>query len=387
MGMLKIREATAYLYHMKLKNPLIASFGAMRKRVSLFIKLVDESGLHGWGEIWCNFPEDGGEHRANVFGTIFAPMLLNGDFSTPSHMSDHLLKQTRILSLQCGETGTFSHILAGIDIALWDIFAKQQNKPIYKAISDNQAVSGMVRIYASGLNPSDCIDAIKEKRKEGYANFKVKIGFGLERDCSIIESCLSELQVGESLAVDINQKYDFQEAEKILPIFGRYPIMWIEEPIQCDSSVEMWRTLSRLSKIPLAAGENVYGLGAFSALIDSGTVSILQPDVGKWGGITGCQAVGRSALKAGMKYCPHYFGGAIGQLASAHLLAGVGGDGLLEIDSNDNPFRQSVFIDFPKCKNGMLELPDAPGLGLEPALDMIAPYLLNSQSYSGRGSL
>ena len=380
--MLKIREATAYLYQFELRNPIISSFAAMRHRVSLFIKLVDESGLHGWGEIWCNFPNDAGEHRVKVFGSAFTPIFLDKEYSSPFHMIDHLFRETQILSLQCGDMGTFSHILAGIDIALWDIFAKQQKKPIYKAVSDNPAAGGTVRTYASGLNPDDCVDVIKGKRNEGYTSFKVKIGFGLERDCSIIESCLSELQNGELLAVDVNQKYEFHDAVKILPIFCNYPVIWIEEPIRCNSSIEMWRTLSKSSKIPLAAGENIYGLESFKALIASGTVSVFQPDVGKWGGITGCYAVGKSALDAGRRYCPHYLGGAIGQLASAHLLAGVGGDGLLEVDSNDNPLRQSVFEGFPKCKDGVLELPDALGLGLEPDFDAIAPYLIHSQSYS-----
>ncbi len=380
--MLKIREATVYLYQVKVQNPIVSSFAVMRQRTSLFIKLVDESGVHGWGEIWCNFPRDGGEHRARVFGDVFTPLFLSREYYSPSHMIDNLFKETQILSLQCGDMGTFSHILAGIDIALWDIFAKQQEKPIYRAVSDNPAAGGMVRTYASGLNPDDCVDVIREKRNEGYTNFKVKIGFGLERDCSIIESCFSELQNGESLAVDVNQKYEFHDAEKYLPVFCTYPVIWIEEPIRCNSSLEMWRTLSQISKISLAAGENIYGIEAFKTLISSGTVSAFQPDVGKWGGITGCYAVGKSALDAGRRYCPHYLGGAIGQLASAHLLAGVGGDGLLEVDSNDNPLRQSVFDDFPKCKNGMFELPDAPGLGLEPDLDAITPYLIHSQSYS-----
>lgn len=385
--MLKIREAAAYVYQMKLQNPVVSSFSAMQKRMSLFIKLVDESGLRGWGEIWCNFPEDGGKHRAKVFASVFAPLLLGAEFQSPSQAVDCLFKNTQILSLQCGETGTFSHILAGIDIALWDIFAKQQGKPLYRAISDSMAADGKVHTYASGLNPDDCVDVIKNKRSEGYANFKVKIGFGIVRDCSIIESCLSELQSGESLAVDVNQKYVLQEAVKNLSILNNYPLIWIEEPIQCNSSIEMWHKLSKLSKNPLAVGENIYGYKAFNTLLHSDTVSVFQPDVGKWGGITGCHAVGSAALKAGKRYCPHYFGGAIGQLASAHLLAGVGGDGLLEVDSNDNPLRESVFPDFPKCENGMLALPDAPGLGLEPSLDMIAPYLVSSQTYSGSDSL
>jgi L-alanine-DL-glutamate epimerase-like enolase superfamily enzyme len=65
-------------------------------------------------------------------------------------------------------------------------------------------------------------------------------------------------------------------------------------------------------------------------------------------------------------FCPHYLGGAVGLLASAHLLAAVGGDGRLEVDAQGNPLRDAVFPDFPHVRAGRLTLSEAPGLGLDP---------------------
>ena len=73
-------------------------------------------------------------------------------------------------------------------------------------------------------------------------------------------------------------------------------------------------------------------------------------------------------------FCPHYLGGGIGLLASAHLLAGVGGSGLLEIDSNDNPLRGDFCGPVGEVSDGTVTLGDEPGLGIEPDLSAIERY-------------
>ena len=76
--------------------------------------------------------------------------------------------------------------------------------------------------------------------------------------------------------------------------------------------------------------------------------------------------VARRILEAGRRFCPHYLGGGIGLVASAHLLAAAGGDGLLEVDCNPNPLREGLAQPFPTLVDGHLILGDAPGLGMTP---------------------
>ena len=84
--------------------------------------------------------------------------------------------------------------------------------------------------------------------------------------------------------------------------------------------------------------------------------------------MSGCLAVARQAVAAGRVYCPHYLGGGIGLLASAHLLAAAGGSGLLEIDTNPNSWRERIVGDRLKLDEGVACLGEAPGLGVDPAL-------------------
>jgi L-alanine-DL-glutamate epimerase-like enolase superfamily enzyme len=132
--------------------------------------------------------------------------------------------------------------------------------------------------------------------------------------------------------------------------------------------------LQKRLTIPLAGGENIAGHENFATALSEGVLTVVQPDVAKWGGISGCIAVARDVLASKRHYCPHFLGSGIGLLASAHLLAGSGGGGLLEVDSNDNPLREDFCGAVADIKHGEIVLPDAPGLGVEPDVTAIQKY-------------
>jgi D-galactarolactone cycloisomerase len=144
--------------------------------------------------------------------------------------------------------------------------------------------------------------------------------------------------------------------------------------MRVDTADRQWRDLANAAPMPVAGGENFTTAEMFAEAIASGAYGIIQPDVAKWGGISGCFEVGRKALDAGRTYCPHFLGGAIGLFASAHLMAAVGGSGMLEIDANDNPLRGAVTTAALAVAGGELSLSDAPGLGAEPDLPRIAQF-------------
>jgi D-galactarolactone cycloisomerase len=126
--------------------------------------------------------------------------------------------------------------------------------------------------------------------------------------------------------------------------------------------------------VPLAGGENIAGYENFATALTEGVLSVVQPDAAKWGGITGCSKVARDVVAAKRLYCPHFLGAGIGLLASAHLLAGTGGGGLLEVDSNDNPLREDFCGAIADIRDGEIVLSDTPGLGIEPDLASIKKY-------------
>jgi len=160
-----------------------------------------------------------------------------------------------------------------------------------------------------------------------------------------------------------------ERIERARGVALRFPVIEIEPLARADAPRADWARLAEQGHVPLAAGENVAGLAEFDRIIEERAVAFIQPDTAKWGGITGCSAVARKVLAAGLTYCPHYLGGGVGLLASAHLLAAAGGSGLLEIDYNENPLRQDVWS--PSIEGGRTMLPDAPGLGIEEIPDSL----------------
>jgi D-galactarolactone cycloisomerase len=270
-----------------------------------------------------------------------------------------------ILTLQCGELGPFSQATAGIDIALWDIAAQRAGQPLWRLLGGREPTVG---VYASGINPDEAVTVARRMRDRGHRAFKLKIGFAPDVDIANLTSLREALGPVATLAVDANQAWTLTEASVRVPEIRRFDLAWLEEPLRADRPLGEWRKLAELACIPLAGGENLTGIDEFDRAIKARGLTVVQPDLAKWGGFSGTLKVGRAVRDAGLRFCPHYLGGGIGLLASAHLLAATGGDGLLEIDSNENPLRDDLCGDVRAVMNARITLGSAPGLGSTPDL-------------------
>jgi D-galactarolactone cycloisomerase len=365
-----IRGVQAFCYRYPLTTPVVTSFGAMRDRPALFVRVEDGDGDFGWGEAWCNFPSVGAEHRARLINEMLGPMLAGRSVTRPSEVFEDLSAATSVLALQSGEAGPFAQCVAAIDIALWDLFAKREKAPLWRLLGGN---SGRMRVYASGLNPAGSVEQAEAAMRRGHRAFKLKIGFDPDGDHANLRA-LRRL-VGEAfLAVDVNQGWAIEQALQLAPALEEFNLAWLEEPLRADRPWSEWRALQHRLTIPLAGGENIAGRENFAAALSEGVLNVVQPDAAKWGGITGCLDVARDVLASKRHYCPHFLGGGIGLLASAHLLAASGGGGLLEVDSNNNPLREDFCGTVADIKDGEIVLPETPGLGIEPDVRAIDRY-------------
>lgn len=339
--------------------PVQTSFGTMIDRPAVYLQLETTDGVKGLGEIWCNFPSCGAEHRARLLQTSILPTLMGPTYRDPLACFDAMSNQFERLAIQSGESGSIAQCIAGIDCAIWDIIAKRANTPLFQLIGGKDSIIGT---YASGINPTGTIETVERCRSLGYTAFKLKIGFGDDTDLINLTNIAENLSDNEQMMTDVNQGWSVEKTLEILPKLSAFPLKWLEEPIIATSSPNAWTTIRSASPIPIAAGENIMGTKNFDDAISHGQLDVIQPDICKWGGISGNLPVIKNILKSGARYCPHYLGGGIGLATSAHLLAAVGGDGLLEVDSNINPLREDLFA--PKLTCGKIDIGHSVGIGI-----------------------
>ncbi|MCR9140021.1 MAG: mandelate racemase/muconate lactonizing enzyme family protein [Alphaproteobacteria bacterium] len=356
---INIARAEMFVLRAPCETPVRTSFGTMFDRPAVFVRLEASDGATGLGEVWCNFPSCGAEHRGRLLETAIFPALLDGTFDSPADCFAALTNRFERLAIQAGEKGPVAQCLAGIDGALWDLVAKRADAPLYRLLGGTNPI---IATYASGINPAGASDTVARCRANGHVAFKLKIGFGDETDLANLAGIADGLAEGDELMTDANQAWTVEQTAEMLPKLAEFPLRWLEEPIMATSSANDWMALAQASSIPLAAGENMMGRADFEHAAASGIFGVLQPDLCKWGGVSGTFPVARIILHSGRRYCPHFLGGGIGLAASAHLLAAVGGDGLLEIDSNANSLREDLFS--PTVMAGKIDIGRLPGIGI-----------------------
>ena len=300
-----------------------------------------------------------------------------------------------------GGGGIFSAAMSGLDIAMWDIKGKALNVPLYVLLGGKSRDS--IRAYASQLQfgwgggtdkamlvtPEQYAEVARVAVSEGYDAIKVDVlamdehGNWNQRDLkgllpdNILRLGYDRLKamrdaIGPNVDI-IVEMHSFTSAAPAIQ-FGRMieelGVLYYEEPVM-PLNPKMMKQVADHVNIPLASGERIYWRWGYRPFLEDGSLSVIQPDICKWGGLSNCLPVARAVLKAGLRYCPHYLGGGIGLLASAHLLAAAGGDGLLEVDCNPNPLRELLARPFPAVREGRITLSDAAGLGVEPDLDAV----------------
>lgn len=374
---LKIKHINPIVVELPLPSPISTSFGTMAARKQMIVEVTTHCGISGYGEVWTNFPYYNAEDKISFYNNYLIPMLTNVSFSTPEDIFT-LLNKNLVFSGAGKQWGALGHIMqaiSGIDIALWDIWAKSLGVPLYKALNnDAQPVS--IPAYASGLGPYDVAGLSAEALDKGYQMFKLKVGFSLDNDLANLKEIRGVIG-GRKLFLDANQGFaDSDEAIERLDRYREFGFEFIEEPVLANDFIGLKAV--RDAGFTVAGGENSYSLLDFKNNHKFGCLDIFQPDVGKCGGITAVRNIVKYLNSNGLNFAPHMFSTIIGQTASLHLMTAFGGL-FMEVDANANPalskLAREVCFDFDKglfIHNSTLE-----GLGVELERDFIGRYKIN----------
>ena len=371
MKPLSISRVEAFCFRVPVQKPIKVAFGTFRDRPFVLVRITDSEGVQGWGEVWANWPAVGAEHRARL-AVDLGERLIGKTFEHPRQCFEQLTKALEVLVLQTLEVGPIAQVIAGLDIAMWDLWARRQNLPLHRLLSDRAVES--VPVYATGINPDEPELFALARQAEGHRAFKLKTGFNHELDVRNLRAMREALGPQAVITCDSNQSLGLQQAIAFARDVAELKLSWFEEPLRVDAPLADWQALARASSTPLAGGENFHDR-QFDEAIAGDVLQVIQPDVTKWGGISGNWHVAHSTVAAGKRYCPHYFGGGISLLASLQLIAAAGGEGLLEFDCHPNVGREAVVGELLPVREGRVPVPTAPGLGAVPDLERLGSYL------------
>ena len=325
----------------------------------LLVRVTTEDGLCGWGEA---FAHAGGVATKAMLDSLVAPLLVGADATDISGVMESVRRKIHLFGL----SGPAIYAVSGIDIALWDLRGKRENKPVCELLGGNPRE---LEVYASFLRCSSddaldktCCDAVAQ----GYRIVKL-------HEITLERIALARRALGSdvALAVDTNCPWTVTEAESILQNVRDLDLRWIEEPLWPPDDYAGLAHL-RGRGTPISAGENSSSLEDFRRLLAAGAVDVLQPSVCKVGGITEMIRIVALAQDDGVEAVPHcgYMGA--GYLANLHLIAsltpGVPAERLF-IELEDNPFKTA-----PAVIGGRTAVPATPGLGCDPDMAVVKKW-------------
>ncbi|MEN0088850.1 MAG: enolase C-terminal domain-like protein, partial [Pseudomonadota bacterium] len=259
------------------------ALGSMPTRPALLVKLTDTDGCYGWGEVWANFPPRANIHKAHLIQDVVAPKLAGLRFTEPQEIQQSLRSSLSTYFLHIGQQHVFEHILAGLDIAAWDLALRNAGRSFAQHLG---LAASSAATYASSINAADLDRLMPLHSAAGQTHFKLKIGLDDEADKAFLKRASDICPAGSDIMVDSNQSWHLDRAISVLIDLEEFELAFAEEPIRADAAVADWEKLASATTTPLAGGENIYGIESFLRMASAG-MKVLQPDVAKWGGVSG----------------------------------------------------------------------------------------------------
>lgn len=378
-----------------------------------FVRLETDEGLRGLGE--CFFAPG----LTAVLRSL-EPLLLGED---PRDVH-RLFRKLQLATSGAGSVaGIIYNAISGIEAALWDILGQSLGVPIYRLLGGK--FRDQVRIYAdchggealesldeilrsrppSWLQPSAAHVAKKKDyyaapddaaapstaeeyrnralamKAQGYTALKFDLdvpgteGFDPHNRClsnpaidhmvNLIGAVRDAVGYEIDIAADCHWRYSVSDIIKVAHALEPFRLLWLEDPVPPES-LNALRAVSSQVRVPIATGENLFLFQGFREMLRTHAVGIATPDLQKVGGLAIACQIAQFADSETIPIAPHNISSPVGTLASAHFCAAIPNFLVLEFHASDVPFWNDLVDGIPKpiIRDGMIRLPDKPGLGV-----------------------
>lgn len=297
-----------------------------------------------------------------VINHQLAPLLRGKDASDV----ERLWRLMNGITLWYGRKGAALSALGGIDVALWDLRGKAAGKPVWELLG-GRGVKGCPA-YASALlwkdSPAQLAEEAGTLAARGFRRMKMRMGQSEAYDTEAARAVRKAVGPGIDVMTDAGMRYNVALARRVGRVLDECKAFWFEEPFE-PHDIDSYAMLRGTVGVPIAAGENEFGVDGFRELIRAKAVDIVQADASRAGGITPVAAVARMAHDAGLRFAPHTWSDAFAVMANAHVVAASPNGITVELDQTGNPFIERLLVEPLAIRDGVLAISNRPGLGVD----------------------
>ncbi len=359
-----------------LNLPVSVSISGRTKTTSLSLCLVDietDTGLIGTGITAITEEE--------VVGTIVNDIASHALIGADPLRHEQLWDKLYWLLTPRGQSGYASHAMAAIDLALWDLKGRALGQPCWRLLGGARAQVPVYATFGFAFFERDELAAAAQSWVErGFKRLKMTVGHhGLQRrdeprsladviaeDVRRIRAVREAVGPEVQIFIDANCGLDYFHALTLAQRVEPYGITFFEEPVTQNDIPNLVRLRAKTS-IPLAAGQNEGLASRFRDLLVAQAVDVVQPNACISGGFTQCVRIAGMAAAFNTQFAnggawPHH---------NMHLHAGLANGSLVEYHAVAVECCKLVFDGLPEPQNGILTLPELPGLGFAPNRERI----------------
>jgi L-alanine-DL-glutamate epimerase-like enolase superfamily enzyme len=321
-------------------------------------RIVTDTGLVGYG--FTGTHADLGSDRliTSCIADCYAPLLVGEDANDRTRL---WTKMARSPALQwVGRSGITQLALAAVDVALWDLAAKQAGLPLWKYLGG--ARTEKLEAYNTDIGwLSFDLPAMLELTRhavegEGFSRIKIKVGHDDPMaDIVRLEAVRKQIGPNVRMAVDGNGKWDLPTCLRFCAAARDLDLYWFEEPLWYDD-VASHAELARSTSIPVALGEQLYNIDAFKGFIEARALTYVQPDVTRLGGISEYIQVADLALAHRLPVVPH-----AGEMSQVHVHLSYWHPASSTLEYI--PWIKDHFEEPIHVEGGIYRLPQHPGAG------------------------
>ena len=340
--------------------------------VHTLVTVRTDEGISGVGSVSSH------DRLVSAAVEVLAPLVIGEHALEPERVSEKLHQHTFWL----GRGGTLTHAISGIDTALWDILGKATNQPVGRLLGGRYR--DRVRPYASLLmdEPDPLAERLTELVEAGFTAYKIGWGPFGRRSPRLDEQMVARARevVGAEalLMVDAGASdgfwpHGYKWALQTAAMLADHGVEWFEEPLPPDS-LDDYADLRRRSPVKIAGGEVLTRRQAFLPWLKARALDVVQPDVTKVGGISEQRRIAHADEDHGIAFVGHGWNTAVGLAADLQIASALPNSELIEYRTGSPYVDELSGYAFELDADGMLAVPDRPGLGVTLDPDALARY-------------